>query len=131
MIAIIKLTTHVEVAGLVEYEDDKEIVINRPLQINYRYFVGSLPSVSFIRYMMFSESSSIIFSKKDVMNICRPREAFVDFYENVVDHYYGEEPEQFVDNDLRIAVGTKQTTSSDRMMQSLLEDMETDGKMAN
>ena len=45
MIKIIKLISGVEVAGELTKEDEYGIVLKYPLQLNYKYYMSSYPSV--------------------------------------------------------------------------------------
>ena len=80
MIKIIKLISGVEVAGELTKEDDSGIVLKYPLQINYKYFVSTYPSVNLSKYMMFAGDDEIHFPYSTIINIVEPRAAFEDYY---------------------------------------------------
>jgi hypothetical protein len=124
MITILKLSSGVEVVGKEEVEDANSIVLNKPLQINYRYFQGSMPSVSFVRYIMFAQSEDVLFSKRDIVNRVVGRTAFAGYYTNVVDQYYSD-LEKVIDRELAI---TEEAASP---YEQILEMMPVDGATIN
>lgn len=124
MTSILKLTNSIEIVGEIEHEGPDFVVINKPLQINYRYFQGSVPSVSFIRYSMFGQAESIMFQKRDVLNILVARQAFADYYTNVVDQYYAN-LEKIIDKEL------VDTTTTEQQYDSILARMSIDGATVN
>lgn len=124
MISILKLTTGIEIVGEVEIDQDDIIVINKPLQINYRYYQGAVPSVSFIRYIMFGQTESIIFQKKDVMHTLIARDAFAFYYTGVVEQYY-HELDKMIDKELM------DTATTEQQYESILARMTIDGATVN
>lgn len=81
MITILKLVDGTEVAGEIEDETSNHIIMNNPLQINYRHTMSSsVPSVSFSRYMLFAGSENISFDKYHIMNRVEARAEFDGFY---------------------------------------------------
>lgn len=124
MITILKLNSGVEVVGREEVENQTSIILNKPLQINYRYYQGSVPSVSFVRYIMFSQSEDIMFNKLDIVNRVVARPAFAGYYTNVVEQYYSA-LEKIIDKELALTGDT--TTPYDQ----LLEMMPIDGATMN
>lgn len=105
MITILKLNSGIEVVGKQEVENNESIILSKPLQINYRYYQGSMPSVSFVRYIMFAQSEDIIFNKRDVINRVVARLSFANYYENVVDQYYST-LEKVIDRELAVETDT-------------------------
>lgn len=124
MTSILKLSNSIEIVGEIEIDKPDYIVINKPLQINYRYFQGSVPSVSFIRYSMFGQAESITFQKRDVLNVLTAREAFAAYYTNVVDQYYAN-LEKIIDKEL------VDTTTTEQQYDSILARMSVDGATVN
>ncbi len=88
MITILKLTNGIEVAGEAEISDNNQVVLGRPLQINYRYYIGAAPSVSFVRYNMFAELHSSVFDRMHIINEARARDTFARVYNEHADYYY-------------------------------------------
>ena len=80
MIKIIKLISGVEVAGELIKEDEHGVVLKYPLQINYKYFVSTYPSVNLSKYMMFAGEDDIHFPYSMIINMVDPRAAFEDYY---------------------------------------------------
>lgn len=124
MTSILKLTNSIEIVGEIEIDKPDYLIINKPLQINYRYFQGSVPSVSFIRYSMFGQAESITFQKRDVLNVLTAREAFAAYYTNVVDQYYAN-LEKIIDKEL------VDTTTTEQQYDSILARMSVDGATVN
>lgn len=127
MTSILKLSNGLEVVGTIEVENDFTVVVNKPLQINYRYFQASIPSVSFVRYIMFAQSDSISFSTQDIMNVVSARESFASYYANVVDQYYGD-LEKVIDKEL---VNITTPPSAETFHKSILESMSVEGATIN
>lgn len=124
MTSILKLSNGLEIVGTVELNNDYGIVVDRPLQINYRYFQGSIPSVSFVRYIMFAETQTYSFKQQDVINVVNAREAFANYYNNVVDQYYSE-LEKVIDKEL------SSISKTDNLHESILEMMSVEGATMN
>jgi hypothetical protein len=123
MIAILKLNNGIEVVGDVEVKTDDLVVLGKPLQINYKYVFGSTPSVSFVRYIMFAESDSIVFKESDIINYVSARKAFADYYHDVVDDYY-DRLEKVIDAEFEACLTT---TAKEQYMRDILEMMPVDG----
>lgn len=124
MTSILKLSNGLEIVGTVEINNDYGVVVDRPLQINYRYFQGSTPSVSFVRYVMFADTQTYSFKQEDVMNVVTAREAFANYYHNVVEQYYSE-LEKVIDKELT------SISNNDRLHESILEMMSVEGATMN
>jgi hypothetical protein len=126
MITIIKLNNGLEIVGLKEYENNDLLVLNRPLQINYRYFVGPSPSVSFVRYIMFGDSDNITFDKTHIVSSVSARQTFVDVYEHHASYYYGEHS-KIIDSELQL----HKKTSDDENMKNFLDSLSIEGASVN
>ena len=130
MIKILKLTTGVEVVGHVEYVDPMQIVLRNPLQINYKYYIGALPSVSFARYIMFAENDTVSFDKIHVVNEVTARESFSNFYLSAVKEYITD-VQQSIDDELNSAEYKPKTTTEQDLHLRMLEAMSVDGVTSN
>lgn len=126
MITIIKLNTGIEVVGKLDYESNDFLVLSQPLQINYRYFVGPSPSVSFVRYIMFGDSQNVTFQKQHIITKVNARESFKDVYVYHAKYYY-DEHEKIIDAELDLH---KKETSDDNM-KNFLESMSVEGASVN
>jgi hypothetical protein len=125
MTSILKLTNGLEIVGTVEINNDEYgVVVDRPLQINYRYFQGSTPSVSFVRYIMFADTQTYSFKQQDVMNVVNAREAFANYYHGVVEQYYSE-LEKVIDKEL------SSISDNDNLHENILEMMSVEGATMN
>lgn len=124
MTSILKLSNGLEIVGTVEINNDYGVIVDRPLQINYRYFQGSTPSVSFVRYVMFADTQTYSFKQDDVMNVVTAREAFANYYHSVVEQYYSE-LEKVIDKELT------SISNNDRLHESILETMSVEGATMN
>lgn len=127
MTTILKLTNGVEVVGNVELETDDEVVLHKPLQINYRYVFGSIPSVSFARYIMFAEHQSVHFQKQHILQQVNVREAFANYYADIVDEHY-DELEKRVDAEFESSLANP---TQEQYMKELLEMMPVDEAAVN
>lgn len=124
MIVILKLTNGTEVVGEIEHENSYEVVISNPLQINYRYFNGPLPSVSFVRYIMFAETSSVTFDRQHVMHQIVARESFANFYRSSIEGF-SNNVVKMIDDELQGESVTKD------QLEQLLESMPVEGMTIN
>ena len=81
MIKIIKLTNGTEVVGKVVEENTSVVVLEDPLQINYKYFIThAYPAVTLTKYLLFSKNRAISFKQSMVLNSVAPRSTFEDYY---------------------------------------------------
>lgn len=129
MISILKLSNGVEVTGKLEIDDKDCVILDRPVQINYRNSFSSMPSVSFQRYIMFSQQTSIAFNKRDILNMVEAREAFSRYYDEVVEDYYGE-IDKVVDAEFDASVSATDNTK-EKYLKGILEMMSVEGQSVN
>ena len=81
MIKIIKLTNGIEVVGKVVEENDTVVVVEDPLQINYRYFIThAYPAVTLTKYLLFTDERAVSFKQSMVLNSVSPRNSFKEYY---------------------------------------------------
>lgn len=133
MITLLKLSNGAEVVGRREVETDEYVVLNRPLQINYKYYVNATPSIWFVRYSMFGSSDSLVFDKKHIINQSIARDKFVDFYEQNADFHFNE-LEQHIDSELVAAVQSEvipQSKTSEEELKKFLESISIEGTPPN
>ena len=126
-ILLVKLADGMEIIGELMEDNKERMVIGRPLQINYRYFVGGTPSVSFSRYMMFTAEPIVVIDTRHVIAIAPARVAFANFYLDNISDYFGE-IEKLVDDELTAALSKSR---KDDQMKKLLEMMSTDNATVN
>lgn len=129
MIKIIKLISGAEIVGVVSQASPSEITVDNPLQINYRYFMGSTPTASFIRYCIFGEETSTQILRNHIISQHTVRESFRKVYETNVTYYYGEH-QQMIDSELE-SLNSEQLPAQDERMKKLLEMMPVDGAPVN
>jgi hypothetical protein len=101
MITILKLSSGYEIAGMLEYENNDIVVLNKPLQINYRYFVSPSPAISFVRFIMFGEDQNVTFPRSHIIAKVKAREAFTNVYEHHAEYYYTEH-QKIIDSELEL-----------------------------
>ena len=88
MLALIKLYNGQEVIGNVKEEQDNKVVLEDPMQINYRLVATQpMPTVSVSRYMPFSMDKIFSFDKKDLLHIAQPRKAMEEYYLHALNNY--------------------------------------------
>lgn len=125
MITILKLTNGVEVVGEVEHENSHEVVLKNALQINYRQgFATPIPTVSFVRYIMFAGTDTVTFDRMHIMNQVRPRASFEKFYYVAVKQF-SEDVEQLIDNEL------SDIPTTENRLEGMLEGMSVEGMTIN
>jgi hypothetical protein len=123
MIKIIKLISGVEVAGELTKEDDYGIVLKYPLQINYKYFVSTYPSVNLSKYMMFAGEDDIHFPYSCIINIVEPRAAFEEYYIKAVAEVKSE-LDIMIDRQL-LEMSEESSFTKEELLTALLEAMPT------
>jgi hypothetical protein len=101
MITILKLSSGYEIAGMLEYENNDIVVLNKPLQINYRYFVSPSPAISFVRFIMFGEDQNVTFARSHIIAKVKARESFTNVYEHHAAYYYTEH-QKIIDSELEL-----------------------------
>lgn len=129
MITILKLTNGIEVAGEAEISDNNQVVLRRPLQINYRYYIGAAPSVSFVRYNMFAELHSTIFDRMHIINEARARDTFARVYNEHADYYY-DAHQKMTDEELDHSMPSF-SRNEEEHLKKLLEMMPVEGSPVN
>ena len=129
MIKILKLVSGVEVVGDVTQVTPSEITVDKPLQINYRYFIGSVPTASFIRYCLFGQDTTITILRNHIISQHSIRDSFAKVYEDNADYYYGEH-QTMIDRELE-GVSAEQRSNQDEHLKKLLEMMPVDGAQVN
>lgn len=88
MLALLKLYNGQEVIGNVKEEQDNKVVLEDPMQINYRLVATQpMPTVSVSRYMPFSMDKIFSFDKKDLLHIAQPRKAMAEYYLHALNNY--------------------------------------------
>ncbi len=123
MIKIIKLISGVEVAGELTKEDEYGIVLRYPLQLNYKYYMSSYPSVNLSKYIMFAGDEDIHFPYTTIINMVDPRSAFEEYYIKAVAETKSE-LDIMIDRQLLDMVESTVVTK-DEMLAALLEAMPT------
>ncbi len=99
-VSIIKLVNGTEIVGNVLDDDGNVVIINDPLQINYRQRNNSnLPSISLHRYNPFSNSTCSIFNGKDILSIDLPLPGMVKYYDVSI-KYIREEVDKLISEEL-------------------------------
>jgi hypothetical protein len=129
MITLIKLHNGIEIVGKLVDSYKDNISLEKPLQINYRYFIGATPSVSFVRYVMFSKSDVIMFNRSDIINTVDARDSFANYYHTVVDYYF-DELEKQIDAEFESLIDSE-STNKEQQMKRILEMMPTDDTPVN
>ncbi len=88
MLALLKLRNGQEVIGSVKEDLDSTILIEDPLQINYRLVsTQPMPTVSVSRYMPFAVDKTFAFDKKDLLHMVEPKPAMIDYYKHALNNY--------------------------------------------
>lgn len=129
MVTIIKLNNAIEIVGELVDSYKDIVTIAKPLQINYRYFMGATPSVSFVRYMMFSKTNVITFHRDTIVNEVEARESFANYYNDVVDYYF-DELEKLIDAEFESLIESS-NSNQEQSMRKILEMMPTDDTPVN
>lgn len=126
-VKLIKLVDGSELVGSVVQETRDYLVVERPLILHYRFYLGGIPSVSFSRYMMFASSNSFTIQHSQVIVSVDARKAFADYYVECVEEYYTT-IEETVDEELRSLL---QSTEKEQALKKILEMMPTDKTQMN
>jgi hypothetical protein len=88
MLALLKLQNGTEVIGNVREEEETKVVLEDPLQINYRLIsTQPMPTVSVSRYMPFASEKIITFEKKNLLHVVKPKQAMIEYYNHALNNY--------------------------------------------
>lgn len=88
MLALIKLQNGQELIGHVKEDEASKIVLEDPLQINYRLVAAQpMPTVSVSRYMPFATNKLFSFEKKDLLHQTVPKKAMAAYYTHALNNY--------------------------------------------
>lgn len=127
MLALLKLQNGTEIIGNVKEEQDTKIVIEDPLQINYRLAASQpMPTVSISRYMPFASEQVISFNKHDLLHVMEPKKAMAEYYTNAL-HNYKAVIDENVEQEL---INASQSTKHLQEMEDADEDEITDAYRA-
>lgn len=103
MLALIKLKNGIEVIGNVIENLGGAVIIEDPLQINYRLTqTNPMPTISVSRYMPFSVETTHTFDTIDVMHVTTPKQSMAEYYKHALTEYK-QAIDQNVDDELREA----------------------------
>lgn len=80
MVKLIKLVNGTEVMGKLVSQDHKTIVLDNPIQINYKSMQESIPMVSVTRYLPFADTRKTPFLMKNVLNVTGVIKGMEKFY---------------------------------------------------
>jgi hypothetical protein len=130
MIVILKLTNSQEVAGELMDSSVDGVTLNRPLLINYRYYITGTPSVSFARYAMFSATEQMSFQRCHIVNEIEARASFDAVYERQADYFFTEH-EKSIDAELDSFNDRNNDEQDTDQLKTLLEMMPVDGVQVN
>ena len=129
MIKILKLVKGKEIVGDVTHTTLTEVIIEKPLQINYRYFMGSTPTASFVRYCMFGEETYANIVHNHIVTHHTARDSFCKVYHDNAEHYYGQH-QQMIDQELENSTH-EQSSAPEEQLKKLLEMMPIEGAQVN
>ena len=88
MLAFLKLQNGTEVIGNIRDDEETKMVLEDPMQINYRLVsTQPMPTVSISRYMPFALEKRFVFEKKDLLHIAKPKQAMVEYYNHALKNY--------------------------------------------
>lgn len=125
MVSLIKLKNGTEVVGYIKKIDEK-IVIEEPMQINYKTVdYTSVPVISFSRYCPFSSEELFTFDKEFVLHLTPVKKALEEYYTQSI-AYYKEVIDKHIDEELYSAVEERKK-SSNSYMKDYLKKVKIDG----
>ena len=88
MLALLKLQNGTEVIGNVREDQETKVVLEDPLQINYRLIsTQPMPTVSVSRYMPFASDKIVTFEKKNLLHVVKPKQAMIEYYNHALNNY--------------------------------------------
>lgn len=126
-ITLVKLSDGSEIIGTIVQNTSSYIVVDKPLMLHYRFYVGGVPTVSFSRFMMFATSSSFTIQQTQVITLAVARKAFADYYLECVEEYYSS-IEESIDAELRSLLSP---TEKEQAFKRILEMMPVDKVQKN
>jgi len=124
MVKILKLYNGEEVVGKFVTIKEDVIILKSPMTIVYRFHpLSSYPSVKLVKYMIFSKEDTFEFKQSDIVNNTYARNAFVEYYNHVLESFDGK-MEESIDQELRNAINQDKNIK-DKFYENLLEQMPT------
>lgn len=103
MLTLLKLKNGIEVIGNVIENLGGSIIVEDPLQINYRLTsTQPMPTISISRYMPFAIDTAYTFDAADIMHVTKPKESMAAYYKHAL-YNYQNEIDEHVDSELREA----------------------------
>lgn len=126
-VSLITLTNGTEVIGQILKVDEK-ILLEDPMQVNYRTIqtsTSSVPSISFTRYCPLSMENIFQFDMKHVLHITPVKKAIEKYYEQSVE-YHKAFADKYIDEEFINAVQTKEDVQSE-IFKKFLEKVKIDG----
>lgn len=103
MLTLLKLKNGIEVIGNVIENLGGALIMEDPLQINYRLTsTQPMPTISISRYMPFAIETNYTFDIADIMHVTKPKESMAAYYKHAL-HNYKNEIDEHVDAELREA----------------------------
>lgn len=127
MITLLKLINGVEVVGDAILNDDDMVVLRNPMVINYKFYAGPIPSVTFTKYCMFTDDTDITFERSHIINQVKPRDLFEKFYLNTVDSYT-KTLDDTIDSELS---SLSEDATTNKFYKQILEDFSVEGIVQN
>lgn len=124
MVKILKLNSGEEVAGEFVTLKEDTVILKNPMTIMYRFHpLSSYPTVKLVKYMLFSKEETFKFNRSDIVNDTYARNAFVEYYNHVLESFDGK-MEESIDQELRNAINQDKNIK-DKFYENLLEQMPT------
>lgn len=110
MVSIFKLIDGTEIIGHVSKEYDSEVMIDNPMQINYKIRSDSLvPVVSMLRYMPFALDPKTVIKKDHILSKADPMNGLVKYYESSIKSLQDSETDKAIDEEFHNAANGELT----------------------
>lgn len=124
-ISLIKLKNGIEVVGYLKKVNNNEVVLEEPMQIQYKHPDNQgLPVISFMKYCPFSSETIFQFDMDTVLHVTPVRKSAEQYYIQALDHYKNFFQKR-LDKELEQASETGKPENE--FMQSFLKKVKIDG----
>jgi hypothetical protein len=121
MISIVKLTTGAEIIGEVLEENRAVIVIDNPLQVNYRQRNEALPpTISLHRFIPFAGTNMVTLKQEHIISKVSPLHSMVKYYEATLKNIQ-ESVDPNIDQELLAASGEEDLSPESQAKLAMIE----------
>lgn len=85
MISLLRLVDGTEILGRVHTQKDDAVMVEDPMQINYKMRTDSIvPVISMLRFMPFSSEHKVTINKHHIVSYTSPMDGLIKYYDSII-----------------------------------------------